>query len=303
VVYLKSYSRLPTEQNNPSSRNIDRLSLARCLALINKEDRIPALAVSQQKNELKAAVREVVRSIKGGGRLLFIGAGTSGRLGVLEAAECPPTFNTPPGLVRARMAGGRSSVFKSQEGAEDKGTEARRMIRRDVRAKDVVVGIAASGVTAFVKEGLAEARQRRARTVLITCHTAVPRSAAHVVIRLNTGPEVIAGSTRLKAATATKMTLNSLTVASMIQLGKVYGNNMVDLQPKSRKLRARAVGLICKLGQVSPKRAEKLLKESGGNAKTAILMARTGVSRAEARRRLGQAQGRLHLAIQLRKKR
>lgn len=287
------YARLPTERVNRASAHIDRLPIRRALEIINREDRLVPRAVQRALPALERAVQTIVRSLRSGGKLLFIGAGTSGRLGVMEAAECPPTFNTPRSLVQAVMAGGHSSVFRSKEGAEDRGADAARAVRTQISKGDVVVGIAASGVTPFVREGLAAARARGAKTILITCHSNPPRMA-DVTVAVPVGPEVIAGSTRLKAATATKLVLNSLTVASMVQLGKVYGNRMVDLQPRSHKLVERAVRLVGELGRVSEPEARILLKFAGGNAKTAILIARTGATRAEARERLKRAHGRLH---------
>jgi N-acetylmuramic acid 6-phosphate etherase len=247
------------------------------------------------------AVRMIVASLRNGGHLFFIGAGTSGRLGVLEAAECPPTFNTPPSLIRAFMAGGKPSVFKSKEGAEDRGMDSARLIRKNVKRNDVVIGIAASGVTSFVKEGLRVAKKRGAKTILVTCNPRQTSHLADVVIAPRVGPEVIAGSTRLKAATATKLVLNSLTVTSMIQLGKVYGNRMVDLQPKSNKLKARALRLIQLLAKVSPKKAETLYIQSGKNAKTAILMGKKNLKQSDAVRLLKKTAGHLHAALTLKR--
>lgn len=292
-----SYSRLPTEQNNAASRRIDRVSIQKALQIIHREDTIAVRAVQKALPQIERGVKLIVASIKKGGRLFFIGAGTSGRLGILEAAECPPTFNTPPALIQAFMAGGKSSVFRSKEGAEDRGQDARKIIQKVVHAGDVVVGIAASGVTAFVREGLQTAKTKRASTVLVTCHSGVSKSAAQVVIALKTGPEVISGSTRLKAGTATKLVLNSLTVASMVQLGKVYGNRMVDLQPRSRKLVARGTNLIATLGRVSQKDAARLFMAAGGHAKTAIVMARRKMGRNEALRLLKKADGHLYKVI------
>jgi len=291
-----NFDQLPTEQNNPRTRRIDQLGTPQILSLINREDFNAARAVQRARPSIAKATNLLVNSLRGGGRLFLLGAGTSGRLGVLEAAECPPTFNTPPGSVEAFMAGGRASVFKSKEGAEDRGQDAARIVKQKVRAGDVVVGIAASGVTTFVKEGLHAAKARKARTIFLTCNPRHPLRA-EVCIVLDTGAEVISGSTRLKAATATKMALNALTVAAMVQLGKVYGNHMVDLQPKSKKLKARAVRLIRLLGRVSQIQAEKLLQESGGNAKTAILMARRKIGRAEATALLKRINGHLHKAL------
>ena len=293
-----NYSGLPTERVNAASAEIDRVPLRRVLALINDQDRAVPGAVRRALPALEKAVALVVRSLKKGGRLLFIGAGTSGRLGVMEAAECPPTFNTPPSLVRAIMAGGRSSVFRSKEGAEDRGADAARLVRAQVRRGDAVVGIAASGVTPFVRDGLAAARRKGAATVLVTCHASPPPVAADVVVSVPVGPEVIAGSTRLKAATATKLVLNSISVATMVQLGKVYGNRMVDLQPRSKKLVERAVRLVREIGRVPEPRARRLFAAAGGNAKTAIVMARRNVGRSAARALLRKADGRLRGAIE-----
>jgi len=292
------YDRLPTERADPGSRQLDRLSAVEIARLMNRADRRAVRAVGRAATALGRAVDLIVRALSRRGRLIFVGAGTSGRLGVLEAAECPPTFDTPPSLVQAVIAGGRRSVFRAAEGAEDDGPEGARQIRRRVRPGDVVVGIAASGVTPFVRAALREARRRRAATALVTCNPQVPASAARVVIALAVGPEVLTGSTRLKAGTATKLALNTLTTASFARLGKVYGNRMVDLRPRSAKLRARALRLVRELGRVDPREAERLLKASGARAKTAIAMARLGVDAPEARRRLRRAAGSLRQALE-----
>ena len=260
------YDRLPTERVNPESGNLDRLSAAQIARLMNRADRRAVRAVGRAAPALGRAVDLIVRALSRRGRLIFVGAGTSGRLGVIEAAECPPTFDTPPSLVQAVIAGGRRTVFRSAEGAEDDAADGARQIRRRARPGDVVVGIAASGVTPFVRAALREARRRGAATVLVTCNPRVPASAARVVIALAVGPEVLTGSTRLKAGTATKLALNTLTTASFARLGKVYGNRMVDLRPRSAKLRARALRLVVELGRVSPREAERLLKAVEGKA-------------------------------------
>jgi N-acetylmuramic acid 6-phosphate etherase len=253
---------------------------------------------------MAAAVELIVDALRRGGRLVFVGAGTSGRLGVLEAAECPPTFGTRPGLVQAIMAGGRGAVFRSREGAEDDARAARRAVRERVRRGDVVVGVSASGVTPFAAAALAEARRRGAGTVLVACNKAVLRGrtaralGATVVIAPGPGPEVLAGSTRLKAGTATKLVLNTLTTASMTRLGKVYGNRMVDMQPRSAKLRARAVRLVAELAGVSRGRARTLLAAARGRARLAIVMARRGLSAPAAARALAEAGGSLRAALQ-----
>jgi N-acetylmuramic acid 6-phosphate etherase len=292
------YSRLPTERVNAASAAIDRVSIRRALQIINAADRSVPGAVARALPRIEKAVRLTVAALKNGGRLFFIGAGTSGRLGIMEAAECPPTFNTPPALVQAFMAGGRSSVFRSKEGAEDRGADAVRLVKARVRKGDVVIGIAASGITPFVRDGLAAARRIGASGVLVTCHANPPKNAAHVVISIPVGPEVITGSTRLKAATATKLVLNSISVATMVQLGKVYGNRMVDVQPRNRKLVDRSIRLIADLGKVPNVTAKRLLAASGRNPKTAIVMARRNVGRAAARKLLADAGGHLRGAIE-----
>jgi N-acetylmuramic acid 6-phosphate etherase len=292
------YDRLPTERADPRTGQLDRLSAAQIARLMNRADRRAVRAVGRAAPAIGRAVDLIVRALSRRGRLVFVGAGTSGRLGVLEAAECPPTFGTPPSLVQAVIAGGRRSVFRSAEGAEDDGPEGARQIRRRVRRGDVVVGIAASGVTPFVRAALREARKRGAATALVTCNPQVPASAARVVIALAVGPEVLTGSTRLKAGTATKLALNTLTTASFARLGKVYGNRMVDLRPRSAKLRARALRLVRQLGRVSPREAQRLLAASGASAKVAIAMARLGVDAPEARRRLKRAAGSLRRALE-----
>src|SRR5262249_4655302 len=235
-----------------------------------------------------SAVELIVRGLRTGGRLIFVGAGTSGRLGVLEAAECPPTFGTAPTRVQAIMAGGRASVFRSREGAEDDARAGARAVQaRAVADGGVVVGVSASGVTPFVKGALAAARRVGANTVLVTCSAtgAWSRRPSHarntsrggavdVVISPAPGPEVLAGSTRLKAGTATKLVLNTLTTASMARLGKVYGNRMVDVQPRSRKLRARAARLVAEIGGVSAVPAPRPLAAGHRRGCVAIVMAR-----------------------------
>jgi N-acetylmuramic acid 6-phosphate etherase len=292
------YGRLPTERPNPRSRNLDRLSPTAIARLMNRADVGAVRAAAQAAPAIARAVDLIVGSLSRGGRLIFVGAGTSGRLGVLEAAECPPTFDTAPSLVQAVIAGGRRAVFRSAEGAEDQAAQGAREIRRRARAGDVVVGIAASGVTPFVRAALAQARRAKAATVLVTCNPRVPRHAARAVIVLATGPEVLAGSTRLTAGTATKLVLNTLTTAAFARLGRVYGNRMVDLRPRSAKLRARALRLVSEIGRVSEREASRLLAAAGGSAKLAILMARLRLPAAEARRRLRTAAGSLRSALE-----
>ena len=293
------YARLATERANPRSRALDLLSPRAIAALMNREDRRAVLAVGRVRSAIASAVRMIVGALRGGGRLFFVGAGTSGRLGVLEAAECPPTFGTAPRLVQAIMAGGRGAVFRSREGAEDDETAARRAVRARVRRGDIVVGISASGVTPFVRTALATARRRGARTVLISCNATGPGKAfANVRIIPTTGPEVLAGSTRLKAGTATKLVLNTLTTAAMTGLGRIHGNRMVDLQPRSAKLRERALRLIAELAGVSRGRALEAFEESGRRVRVAIVIARNGWDAAEASRALRAAGGSLRVVLQ-----
>lgn len=292
------FSKLPTEKTNPRSKNIDRLSVAQILDVVNREDRSVPLAVAAVKPEMTRAINLIVMSLSNGGRLFFAGAGTSGRLGVIEAAECPPTFSTPPSLVQAVIAGGRRAVFRSQEGAEDNREAGEKIFLKKLRAQDVLVGIAASGVTPFVAGALEAAHTRGAKKILITCHAASPlKNRVDCLIAPVVGPEIISGSTRLKAGTATKLVLNMLTVASMTRLGKVYQNWMVDLSPKSKKLRARALGLVKNLGGVDTKSAQQCLRRARNQVKLAILMARTGLNYEAASRKLKKASGYLEAAL------
>jgi N-acetylmuramic acid 6-phosphate etherase len=293
------YDRLATERANPRSVRLDRLDARAIAALMNREDRVAVAAAGRAGSAIAAAVDTIVAALQRGGRLFFVGAGTSGRLGVLEAAECPPTFGTRPGLVQAIMAGGRGSVFRSREGAEDDARAAVRVVRARVRRGDVVVGVSASGVTPFVRAALATARGLRAATVLVQCNTGGGRVAADVTIRAVPGPEVLAGSTRLKAGTVTKLVLNTLTTASMTRLGKVYGNRMIDLQPRSAKLRARAERLVAEVAGVGPARARHALRDARGRVRLAIVMARRNLPASAAARALRAAGGSLRSALEL----
>lgn len=294
----RAYDRLATEQRNEATWDLDRLPVEQVLDRMAEEDaRVPA-AVAAERPSIARAVELIVGRLRAGGRLLFAGAGTSGRLGVLEAAEGPPTFNTPPDLVQAVIAGGPKAVFRSVEGAEDDAGAGARAVAKLGR-RDVLVGIAASGVTPFVRGALRAARRRKAATVLVTgAGDAVPPGEADVVIAPATGPEVIAGSTRLKAGTATKLVLNMLTVAAMVRLGKVYQNLMVDLQPKSKKLEARACRIIRTLTGVDQRRAAGALASAAGRVKTAIVMLRRRLGRKEAEALLEQHHGLLRPALE-----
>lgn len=289
-----AYERLPTEQPASRRRALDRLPIAELLRAMNREDAAVPKAVASALPSITRAVTLIVSRLEHGGRLIFLGAGTSGRLGVIEAAECPPTFNTPPSLVQAIIAGGRGAVFRSREGAEDRGDEAARLIRSRLRKQDALVGIAASGVTPFVQKGLRAAKRLGAATVLVTCHPGLAKAAiADIIIAVPVGPEILTGSTRLKAGTATKLVLNMLTLSTMVQLGKVYDQWMVDVRPTSKKLTARAVRIISLLTSASTAHASRALQQADGRTKVAIVMAAQQINPAAAHSLLKAHRGRL----------
>jgi len=288
-----------TEQRNPASERLDALSALEIVDLMNREDaRVPA-AVHAAREAIAQAVELVVAALRAGGRLFYIGAGTSGRLGVLDAAECPPTFSTDPEQVQGVIAGGREALVRAVEGAEDRAADGAAAVReRGFTAADVLTGIAACGLTPFVRGGLEHARSLGARTIFVTCnprHEHLP--AADVTIAVDVGPEVLTGSTRLKAGTATKLVLNTLTTAAMVRLGKCYGNLMVDLMVTNKKLRVRSVRILRELCGLSDEGARRCLDEAGGVLKVAIVMARLGLGRDEALALLERHQGVLRLAL------
>ena len=290
------WARLLTESSNPRSERLDTLSTPRAVALLLDEDRRALVAALGQRAAIARAADLVANALEGGGRIVFLGAGTSGRLGVLEAAECPPTFGTDPDRIRAVMAGGEDAVFRAVEGAEDRDDEGRAEAER-LRTGDVLIGISASSVTPFVRGGLETARARGLRTVLVTCAPRPGlRAMADVVIAIPTGPEVLTGSTRLKAASATKAALNAITTAAMVRLGKVYGNLMVDMKQTNAKLRDRGRRIVMAAGQVEADEAARLLAVAG-DMKTAIVMARLGVGAEEARKRIADAGGHVRAAV------
>lgn len=287
-----------TEGVNQRTADLDRLCAARLVARVFEEDRAVLDACAAVAREVGRVAEHAAEAIAAGGRMIYVGAGSSGRLGVLDASELPPTFGIDAATVPAVIAGGPEAMFRAREGAEDSEDGGRAaMADLAVGPGDVVVGIAASGRTPFTLAALDESRRRGARTALITSDAAVDPSTADVVVTLATGPEVLAGSTRMKAGTATKMTLNALSLAVMVRLGKVHGNRMVDLRAGSEKLRARALGLVRELGGVSDERARALLDAADGHAKCAILMARIGCTAAVARERLDAAGGLLRDAL------
>lgn len=289
---------LPTEQSNPASRGLDKRPLKDLVAVICREDAVVPRAVAKEAPRIAKAAEYAAAALANGGRVVFVGAGTSGRLGVLEAAEIPPTFGTSPSSVKAIMAGGRAAVFKSKEGAEDDAKEGARRIRKETKRGDLVVGIAASGVTPFVRGALLEARRRGCKTAFITANNRALPNIADVIIAPRTGAEVLAGSTRLKSGTAAKLVLNAMTTAAMSRLNKVYDNWMVDLKPTNKKLVARAVRVIGHLGGVGQAEAERLFTDSGRHVKTAVVMARKSLDRRAARKLLALKGGSLRRALE-----
>lgn len=289
----------PTEKNNPVSLDIDVASALKIAEIINRQDQKVALAVRSQLKAIARAMAMVQEALERGGRLFYVGAGTSGRLGVLDAAECPPTFGVSPKKVQGIIAGGKKALWKSVEEAEDNLRAGVEVIRRArVQAQDIVCGISASGKTPFVRGALAEAAKRKARCILITCHPSPPIAPqGGVVINPPVGPEVIAGSTRLKAGTATKMILNMISTGAMIRLGKVYGNLMVDVRPTSAKLKDRAERIIMTVLGCSRSRAQKLLQSAKNRTKVAIVVGAKGCNVREAERLLKQEKGLLRKVL------
>jgi N-acetylmuramic acid 6-phosphate etherase len=269
------------------------------VATITREDRHAAASVARVRPALVRAVDLVAEALGAGGRLVYAGAGTSGRLGVLDASECPPTFGVSSSQVVGVIAGGRRALWRAVEGAEDRGADARRALRQlRVGPRDVVCGICASGVTPFALAALEEGRRRGARTVVVTCApSAALRELVDVVVAPRPGPEVLAGSTRMKAGLATKMVLHTITTGAMVRLGKVYGNLMVDLRPTNRKLRARALRMIGELTGLAPERTRALARRAGGRPNVALVMHRLGVDAEEACVRLAAHGDNLRAAL------
>lgn len=263
-----------TEKRNRASENIDKLSTKQIVNLINAEDVLVPAAVARQSKQIAAAIDLIVARFKKGGRLFYVGAGTSGRLGVLDAAECPPTFGVSPSLVQGIIAGGRRALVRAIEGAEDCAQDGAISIRKKrVQASDVVVGLAACGMTPFVHGALKQARKIGAATIFVTCAPeAVGQIPAEIIINPVVGPEVITGSTRMKAGTATKLVLNTLTTGAMVKLGKVYGNLMVDLKATNEKLRDRSLRIVMEMTNLSRSGARRLLARAQGKVKAAIVM-------------------------------
>src|SRR5687768_10036665 len=290
---------LPTEAINPVSLAVDKAPVPEIVEMVINEDRKMLAAVHRERERIAHGVEIIVQSLKKGGRIILIGAGTSGRLGVVEAAEMPPTFGTAPSLVQAIMAGGQEAVFKAKEGVEDNYEEGARSIGRlRLSKKDVVIGVSASGMTPFVRGGLTRARKAGAKIIFVTCW---PGSELQNFVDLQiapaVGPEIVAGSTRLKAGTATKMVLNMLTTISMIKVGKTYGNLMVDLRSGSEKLKDRARRILVMVTDITYEDADALLRRAKWNVKAAIVMQKADLTLPQALKRLKKADDSVREAI------
>ena len=290
---------LPTEQINPATLAIDKTPVRDILDLIINEDRKVIAAVQKEKEKIAHGVEIITQALRKGGRVILIGAGTSGRLGVVEAAEMPPTFGTHPRLVQGIMAGGQAAVFQAKEGVEDNYEEGGRSIGRlRLNNRDVVIGVSASGITPFVRGGLTRARKAGAKIIFVTCWPGSElQNFVDLIIAPAVGPEIIAGSTRLKAGTATKLVLNMLTTVSMIRWGKTYGNLMVDVRTGSEKLKDRAKRILGVVTGLEPAEAEALLKRARWNVKAAIVMQKAGLTLPQAMKRLRQSDNLVRDAI------
>jgi N-acetylmuramic acid 6-phosphate etherase len=290
-----------TEQRNLRSRGLDQLSTRELLSILNREDsRVPA-AVAREIPGIARAVERIVAALEGGGRMFYVGAGTSGRLGVLDAAECPPTFGVPRSLVQGIIAGGRRAMIQAVEGAEDSSRAgAHELASHKLTRQDVVVGLTASGSTPYVRGALSYARQKGATTIAITANRQSPVSGlAEITIAPQVGPEVIAGSTRMKAGTAQKLILNMLSTAAMVRLGHTYDNWMANLTPTSRKLRRRTLAILMQITGANSYTAQHALRKSKNDLPIAVLMLMRGLDVSAARRRLRQANGNLRVALKL----
>ncbi|MEZ5319648.1 MAG: N-acetylmuramic acid 6-phosphate etherase [Vicinamibacterales bacterium] len=297
--YHSKWQDLPTEAINPNSLGIDKMPIPDIIDLISSEDRKVVTAVHRERDRIAHGVELMVAALRKGGRLILVGAGTSGRLCVVEAAEMPPTFSTPDSLVQAVMAGGQEAVFRAREGVEDQYEEGARAIGRlRITKKDVIIGVSASGLTPFVRGALTAARTKGARIIFVTCWPGTElQNFVDLIIAPAVGPEVIAGSTRLKAGTATKMVLNMLTTIAMVRIGKTFGNLMVDVKTSSEKLRDRARRIFAVATGVAPEDADDWLKRAKWNVKIAIVMKKTGLTSAQAQRRLKQSEDSISEAI------
>jgi N-acetylmuramic acid 6-phosphate etherase len=291
--------RRPTEQRNPASKNLDRMSALQIVRLMNREDHKVAVAVARQLPAIARAVDAIALRIQKGGRLIYVGAGSSGRIAVLDASECPPTFGTPPQLVRALIAGRRKAVTGPVEGAEDRPLDALRDLKRlKLSAADAVVGLAASGTTPYVLAAIQYATKRRALTIGVASNKNSPLPGySQIAITPEVGPEVLTGSTRLKAGTAQKMVLNMLSTATMVRLGYVYDNLMIDLNGANTKLRNRAKRILEDASAKNLSAVEHALRQSKDDLRVALVMLKRGISAKQARRKLAESGGRLRNAL------
>ncbi|HZA33453.1 MAG TPA: N-acetylmuramic acid 6-phosphate etherase [Vicinamibacterales bacterium] len=299
MAFRSKWQALPTEAINPATLGIDKLPSAEIVDLMLAEDRKMIAAVQRERERIALGAEIIAEGLRQGGRIIFVGAGTSGRLGVLESAEMPPTFGTDPALVQAVIAGGRGATFRAKEGVEDNYEEgARAVTRLRPGRKDVVVGVSASGMTPFVRGALTRARKAGSKVLFVTCDPKTElQTFVDLTIALAVGPEVIAGSTRLKAGTATKMALNMLTTTAMIRIGKTYGNLMVDVRTGSEKLKDRARRIVIMVTGLEYDEADKLLAKARWNVKAAVVMQKTGLSYLKAMSRLRKANGLMRDAI------
>lgn len=290
---------IPTEQRNPRSRGLDLRSTAEILRIINREDAGVARAVAREIPAIARAADAIAAALGRGGRLFYVGAGTSGRLAVLDASECPPTFGVPPSLVQGVIAGGRRALVSAVEGAEDDASRgARDLKKKKVSARDVVVGLSASGATPYVLGALRFARRRGAAAIGVTCNRgAAINRVARITIAVEVGPEVIAGSTRMKAGTAQKMVLNMLSTSAMVRLGYVYDNWMINVALTNKKLRRRGLRLLEEATGASVSEAARAARRAGHDLRVALVMLKSRVNANEARRRLMRAAGNLRKAL------
>ncbi len=297
--HASKWQSLPTEAINPATLGIDKLPASGIVELMLAEDKKALAAVYRERERIAVGIDMIAKALRKGGRVIFIGAGTSGRLGVVEAAEMPPTFGTDPEVVQAIMAGGKTAILRAKEGAEDDYEEGARATKRlGPTKKDVVVGVSASGMTPFVRGALTSARGVGARIIFVTCDPRTElQSFVDLTIAPAVGPEVIAGSTRLKAATATKLVLNTLTTSAMVLIGKTYGNLMVDVRTGSEKLRDRARRMVHIVTGIDLDAADGLLKRAHWNVKAAIVMQKTGLTYQKSLSRLRRSHDRLRDAI------
>ncbi|MFD0049291.1 N-acetylmuramic acid 6-phosphate etherase [Actinomycetes bacterium NPDC127524] len=291
--------KLSTENRNENTMNLDEMTVREVLQVMNEEDRTVPAAIHSELPKIERIVKHTVEAFKKGGRLIYLGAGTSGRLGILDAAECPPTFGTVSSMVHGLIAGGEKAIMTAVEGAEDSEELAKRdLTALTLSANDVVVGIAASGRTPYVIGGLKFAKSRGAVSGSISCNKNAEISKyADIAVEADTGSEILTGSTRLKAGTAQKMILNMISTASMIGIGKVYKNLMVDVQPTNQKLVERAKRIIMQAAETDYETAERYYKEAGGHVKTAIVMILTNCTYDEAVKRLSEAEGFIRKAL------